>query len=226
MINKIKKSDVLAILNVSKSYFDKSIQNKYVFPSGKDGNCILYDSFLVEEFKKNIQDIGEGFENIINFSDYKINKVGDIYSCIYLIPILLKPKEDKDGYFSVMLINNGKRYYRRVNRLVAENFIENPNNFPIVNHKDENKKNNDVNNLEWCTVQYNTTYSSHVWTGDKNYKSIGVYAYKNNGEFIDYFESGRLCAKYFNMDENSIRMSCNNLTKHGRSGYYFRRSKI
>lgn len=71
---------------------------------------------------------------------------------------ILKQRRDKDGYLAVCLSKEGKRYGRRVNRLVAEAFIPNPECLPVVNHKDENKQNNEADNLEWCTVRYNTCY--------------------------------------------------------------------
>lgn len=71
---------------------------------------------------------------------------------------VLKQRCDKDGYLAVCLSKNGKHYGRRVNRLVAESYVPNPDHLPVVNHKDENKQNNRVSNLEWCTVQYNTCY--------------------------------------------------------------------
>lgn len=73
---------------------------------------------------------------------------------------ILKPSVDKKGYLYVCLCKNGymKNYY--VHRLVAEAFISNPNNYPCVNHKDENKQNNCVENLEFCTVKYNVNYGT------------------------------------------------------------------
>lgn len=71
---------------------------------------------------------------------------------------ILKQRRDKDGYLVVCLSKEGKHYGRRVNRLVAEAFIPNPECLPVVNHKDENKQNNEADNLEWCTVRYNTCY--------------------------------------------------------------------
>ena len=70
----------------------------------------------------------------------------------------LKPARDKKGYLMIPLNKDGKRKTRRIHRLVAETFIPNPNNFPQVNHKDENKQNNSVDNLEWCTPSYNINY--------------------------------------------------------------------
>lgn len=62
------------------------------------------------------------------------------------------------GYYSTNIIKGEQNRLYRVHRLVAETFIPNPNNLPCVNHKDENKKNNHVENLEWCTYQYNVRY--------------------------------------------------------------------
>jgi hypothetical protein len=69
---------------------------------------------------------------------------------------------DTYGYPIVMLHLDGKRKTRTVHRLVAETFIPNPQNFKQVNHKDENKRNNHVDNLEWCDTQYNSAYGTRV----------------------------------------------------------------
>ena len=69
---------------------------------------------------------------------------------------------DKDGYRRVMLY--GKKPYKKfvpVHRLVAMAFISNPCEYSQVNHKDENKQNNNVTNLEWCTCEYNNNYGNH-----------------------------------------------------------------
>ena len=73
---------------------------------------------------------------------------------------LLSPAKTKDGYLKVSLSKEHKRYYFKVHRLVAQTFIPNPNNYPCVNHKDENKSNTGVDNLEWCTIKYNCNYGS------------------------------------------------------------------
>lgn len=70
----------------------------------------------------------------------------------------VKLQTDKDGYKRVCLCKDNKRKTWIVHRLVADAFIPNPNCFPAVNHKDENKENNNINNLEWCTVRYNNSY--------------------------------------------------------------------
>ena len=66
------------------------------------------------------------------------------------------------GYYSVHLYKEcGKRTPKMIHRLVAEHFLPNPNNYPQVNHKDENKLNNHIDNLEWCTEKYNSNYGKH-----------------------------------------------------------------
>lgn len=68
----------------------------------------------------------------------------------------LNPK----GYKMINVRYNRKHYTFKVHRIVAQTFIPNPNNLPEVNHKDEDKQNNSVDNLEWCTHQYNSAYGT------------------------------------------------------------------
>ena len=81
---------------------------------------------------------------------------------------------DKYGYFVVHLSLFGKSKYHKVHRLVALAFIENPQNFRQINHKDENKKNNCVSNLEWCTSKHNINY------GNRN-NLVAISLYGENG---------------------------------------------
>jgi hypothetical protein len=73
--------------------------------------------------------------------------------------MVLNPPIDAEGYVKVILFLNGKRVARRVHRLVAEQFIPNPENKPYVNHIDGIKYNNNVVNLEWCTASENTQHA-------------------------------------------------------------------
>lgn len=82
------------------------------------------------------------------------------------------------GYLQIRIHNeNGNRQFG-VHRLVAQAFISNPDNLPVVNHKDEDKTNNDISNLEWCTQQYNVCYGNCIdkiisnMTGSKKAKPI------------------------------------------------------
>lgn len=70
-----------------------------------------------------------------------------------------KPVPDKDGYLTVLLKRDGKYRCFKIHRLVATAFIPNTHHYPAVNHKDEDRQNNRVDNLEWCTAKYNNTYN-------------------------------------------------------------------
>lgn len=93
------------------------------------------------------------------FSDYKVNELGEVYSIKR--HKILKQYERK-GYLGVYLYQDNVRKYKSIHRLVGETFIDNPNNLPQINHKDENSMNNNVSNLEWCTAKYNANYGTHI----------------------------------------------------------------
>lgn len=73
---------------------------------------------------------------------------------------ILKQRKNKYGYMVVGLHKNGKENKYLVHRLVAQTFIPNSNNFPEINHIDENKQNNSIPNLEWCDRKYNVNYGN------------------------------------------------------------------
>lgn len=80
----------------------------------------------------------------------------------YYVPFAIRygvPMSKQEGYLRIILRKNGEYTTVFVHRLVAEAFLINPNAYEVVNHKDENKQNPDVNNLEWCTRSYNVLYS-------------------------------------------------------------------
>lgn len=75
---------------------------------------------------------------------------------------VVKQYVDKNGYCKVILSKNNKQKNHLVHRLVAQAFIPNINNLPQVNHKDENKLNNCIDNLEWCSRSYNCKYGTRT----------------------------------------------------------------
>ena len=89
---------------------------------------------------------------------YKVNENGDILSVKY--NKIIRKDITNSGYYSVKLFKDGKGHHKNVHRIVAEAFIDNEKGLPEVNHKDENKLNNSVSNLEWCTRIYNERYKS------------------------------------------------------------------
>lgn len=95
--------------------------------------------------------------------DYRVTENGDIISMDYRrtgIPKKLAPQRNIYGYAIIKLMTGGKSITYKVHRLVAIAFIPNPDNLPHINHKDENKLNNNPNNLEWCDNSYNNNYGT------------------------------------------------------------------
>lgn len=109
---------------------------------------------------------------------------------LYFKERTLKRFKSKDGYLMVRLSKDGIAKSVYVHSLVAKAFIDNPNNYPCVNHKDENKENPEASNLEWCTYSYNNTYGTVLERRKKNIvlqpnderlKDILIYILKNKG---------------------------------------------
>lgn len=120
------------------------------------GSCLRrYLKILVQEMKKfpdeEWKDI-KGYEGL-----YQVSNYGDVLSLCKNITLR---QTEKQNYLFVYLSKNGIKKQFAVHRLVAEAFIPNPDNYPQVNHKDENPSNNFVENLEWCDVRYNNNYGT------------------------------------------------------------------
>lgn len=119
-------------------------------------------------------------KNIIldgEMSVYMILDMGFVYN--RKTKMLLKNSINFDGYNHVTLYHNGNRYRKLVHRLVAEAFIPNPENKPEVNHKDGNKTNNDISNLEWVTHSENIQHAYDTglisidrMIGENNYLNV------------------------------------------------------
>lgn len=135
---------------------------------------------------------------------------------------VLKHNINKDGYHLVNLkdVNHVAKWYS-VHRLVALHFIPNPNNLPIINHKDEDKSNNYMDNLEWCTIQYNNSYGTVVERQSNNKKGQSnewlnkpILQYSLEGEFIAEFDSTTQAAQFLapvlGKDIEKIKKAINN----------------
>ena len=95
----------------------------------------------------------KGYENL-----YFVTSCGKVWS--YKYKKFLSPDKSGGGYYRVSLNKNGVAIHKLVHRLVAESYIPNPNNLPEVNHKDENKSNNSLSNLEWSSEKNNANYGT------------------------------------------------------------------
>lgn len=98
-----------------------------------------------------------GYENL-----YQISSIGRVKSLKFGKERILNPGKNSYGYIQVFLFDNkGKMKNMRVHRLVASAFLSNPYNLPQINHKNEDKTDNRVENLEYCDSKYNNNYGSH-----------------------------------------------------------------
>lgn len=126
----------------------------------------------------------------------------------------LKGSCDKEGYVQVRLSENNIQFTKKAHRLVALTFLENPNNYPMVNHKNEIKDDNRVENLEWCTAKYNSHYSAKKTYHDSIiHRMKPVVQYDLNLNKIGEFESTRAASKALHLNNGHIGNCCNGIYK-------------
>jgi len=129
---------------------------------------------------------------------------------------VLKQSKDSYGYPGLSIKVDGKWTTKKVHRLVAQTFISNTNGFPMVNHKDGNRANNHIDNLEWCTVSYNNQYR------EKFGKALGrpVYAVKLKTSEVYRFCSQSEASRELGISQTSINFVIKGKLKQT-SGYWF-----
>ena len=150
----------------------------------------------------------KGFENI-----YEVSDQGRVRSLKFGKERILKPGKIQNGYLKVNLWKNGEMKQCKVHRLVAQTFIPNPDNLPQVNHKDENKTNNSVQNLEWCDQKYNINYGTRT---DRCSKP--VLQYTKSGELVGEWKSATDVQRTLGYFGTYISACCNGKLK---SSYNF-----
>lgn len=144
-----------------------------------------------------------GYEGV-----YQISNRGRLRRMFKKGERLLSGKKDKDGYIEVILSKKQNKKFFRLHRLVADAFIENPENKPAVNHKDKNVQNNDVTNLEWVTHSENIVHS--FLTGRNVYKKP-VTQYSKDGKVVNRWCSISEAAEFLGISYPNISACC-----HGR----------
>lgn len=125
---------------------------------------------------------------------------------------ILKQLTRTNGYLYVSLSNEGMKKQKNIHRLVAETFLPNPSKLPIINHIDENKKNNMVSNLEWCTCIYNTNYGNGRKKQAESQQKI-VLQYDRNGNLLNQYPSVTIAALKNGYNFKTISQCCRGRTK-------------
>ncbi len=149
-----------------------------------------------------------GYESI-----YEVSDKGRVRSLKFGKERILKPRRNPEGYLKVCLYKNGEHKDYKVHRLVAKIFIPNPDNLPEVNHRDENKENNSVQNLEWCDRKYNINY------GTRNQRiSKPVLQFTKDGEFVREWKSTHDVERNLGYYNQNISSCC---TGRYKSAYSF-----
>ena len=160
----------------------------------------------------------EIWKKIEGYDNYEVSNLGRIrkLNIDYRSPDfhILKQKHEKNGYMRICLSKNGVSKFYNVHRLVAKAFIPNPNNYLLVNHKDENKTNNNVNNLEWCTYKYNALY------GNTRLKRK-VNQYDENMNLLNTYNSIKEASVLTNANRRDISQCCKKLYRKS-NGFFWR----
>lgn len=138
---------------------------------------------------------------------YKVSNQGRVYSLN--THKYLSLGNNGRGYLFVSLWKNGEAKREYVHRLVARHFIPNPENLPQVNHKDENKENNCVENLEWCSNNYNNSYGTKKERAAKTLLNNGKTSHKVkqftlDGEYVATYRSMREAERLNNLTNGVI----------------------
>lgn len=175
----------------------------------------------MEEIWKTIK----GYENI-----YEVSNKGNIRSVdryvyqqnrmVFYKGTKLKPFKNNSGYLCVGLSINNKKKKFAVHRLVAESFLPNPHNYPQINHKDENKENNEWTNLEWCTGSYNGRYGTLPKRREIKY-GHRVCMYNKRGDLLNIYISARGAERELNISHSEI-LNCCKRNAHTAGGYVWR----
>lgn len=155
----------------------------------------------------------ETWKQIKGYDDYFVSDQGRVKSVkkrFGKIPTetILKEQNIWTGYKRVTLVQNSKSKSIFVHRLVAEAFLENPENKPIINHINGDISDNRLENIEWCTQKENSNRSEKVKNGER-YNSIKVIDNEGN-----VFNSYRSAARFYGLNPNTVKNDCLGKTKY------------
>ena len=153
---------------------------------------------------------------------YEVSNYGHVRSLFKNRGKIRKSVINKSGYCVVGLYSDGREVKHFVHRLVATAFIENPHDYPEVNHKDEDKSNNHVENLEWCNHKYNMDYKKNLHPKfmlckEPKKRIREVNQYTKDGQFIRKWSCVMEIEREMGLNADSIWSCCNR--GHSSQGY-------
>ena len=152
----------------------------------------------------------ETFVKIEGFENYEVSNLGKVRNI--KSGRILKPVLGRGGYLKHGLSGHNKRKFLLLHRIIAIAFIDNPEENPCVNHIDENKTNNDLSNLEWCTVRENNIHGTRTKRGAEK-RSKKVIQLDLNDNVLNEFESMEQAEQETGIDASSISRCCNGKRK-------------
>lgn len=181
---------------------------------------------LEGEIWKQVDGYG-GFYEVSNLGRVRSKeRITDIQSYCHIMrkPRILKAQSN-GKYNRVVMSFDGKHRQVLIHRLVAETFLPNPDNLPEVNHKDEDKTNNNVSNLEWCTRLYNVNYGTKIKRHSEfmtKTKGRAVCQYTKAGELVNTFKSVSEASREMGIDVSNIIAVCSHGVQKTAGGYVWR----
>lgn len=178
---------------------------------------------IEQEIWKDIKDY-EGLYQISSFGRYRSCDRYIIYnnnrwggtSKVFLYGKIMKHSKNNSGYCTICLHKDNKPKTFLLHRVVAQAFIPNPNNLPEVNHKDENKENNNVDNLQWCTRVFNNNYGKLNKDGrrkSRKHRMKKVAQYTIDGKLIATYDGLRVAKEQTGINNLGIARCCEGILK-------------
>lgn len=163
------------------------------------------------------------YKTIEEYPDYKIGNDGSVLSSkrkkgyINVFP-------NPEGYMFAYLYKDNKKHVVAVHRLVAKYFVPNPNKYDCVNHKDENKTNNNATNLEWCSHSYNRKYGTCENRRTLALsKKFAIDQYDLQGNFIKRWHNAREAVRALGKTNSSSIINCVNHHSKTSFGYIWKK---
>lgn len=200
-VSKIKHDEIL--LRKNKNYLINCKDNFYIMK--------------IEDYLQSFNKCQWKKKTILN-NEYYISEYGDVYSVKN--NIILHQFLDKNGYYYISFRSGKEEKKIKIHRIVAETYIENPENKPQVNHKNGIKTKNHKSNLEWATASENTQHSFDIGLQIPKYKT--VYQYDLNNNFIAKYKSLKEAAKITNTNINGIIAVCKKNKRYTANNYVWK----